>query len=385
MNTGGQVKALWLGLLVLGGASCNEEDIPNPNEEEDRALPEAAAGAPAAMSDDEDDDSTESKEDEGLEREESQSSGKKASCKDGELNQDETDVDCGGSCDACEDLLLCNTAADCLSGVCGFAGMGGAGGAGGASTDIADRTVCLQPTCDDSVMNGAETALDCGGDCATCSLGESCSVDVDCETGRCDKGICAANCGNGILEGAETCEEEETCSNKCQWSSRYLFVTSTLYDGDLGGLDGADAKCQSHADAASLPGQYKAWLGAGTAGPSSRFTQSTVAYVLPTGKRVALNYLDLVNGVSSLIDEDENGDAVARDADHHCVKQFNHHVAWGGVRFGGTPWSNGSLECSNYTSTSGGHSWSNLGLTRFFEGCIGGSCSDHAPLICVQQ
>lgn len=36
------------------------------------------------------------------------------------------------------------------------------------------------------------------------------------------------------------------------------FVTSTKYDGNLGGISGADAKCQARADAVSLGGTWKA-------------------------------------------------------------------------------------------------------------------------------
>ena len=46
-------------------------------------------------------------------------------CADGILNQDETDIDCGGICDAC-------------------------------------------PTCDDNIQNGDETGVDCGGSCDPC-------------------------------------------------------------------------------------------------------------------------------------------------------------------------------------------------------------------------
>jgi hypothetical protein len=35
------------------------------------------------------------------------------------------------------------------------------------------------------------------------------------------------------------------------------FVTSTLYDGNLAGLEGADEKCQSAADSAGLPGTFQ--------------------------------------------------------------------------------------------------------------------------------
>ncbi len=40
------------------------------------------------------------------------------SCDDGLLNQDETDVDCGGSCPACADGLSCKTDSDCQSQDC---------------------------------------------------------------------------------------------------------------------------------------------------------------------------------------------------------------------------------------------------------------------------
>src|SRR5262249_42934796 len=39
-----------------------------------------------------------------------------------------------------------------------------------------------------------------------------------------------------------------------------VFVTSTTHDGNLGGLDGADAICASLAANAGLSGTYKAWL-----------------------------------------------------------------------------------------------------------------------------
>lgn len=39
-----------------------------------------------------------------------------------------------------------------------------------------------------------------------------------------------------------------------------VFITSTAYTGDLGGLEGGDAKCQLAADAAGLGGSFVAWL-----------------------------------------------------------------------------------------------------------------------------
>jgi len=41
---------------------------------------------------------------------------------------------------------------------------------------------------------------------------------------------------------------------------KYLFATSTAYNGNLGGIAGADAKCMAHASNAGLTGTFKAWV-----------------------------------------------------------------------------------------------------------------------------
>ena len=51
-----------------------------------------------------------------------------------------------------------------------------------------------------------------------------------------------------------------------------VFVTSTTYTGNLGGLSGADSKCQARATAANLSGVWKAWLSTGDLAASSRIT-----------------------------------------------------------------------------------------------------------------
>ncbi|MDY0063074.1 MAG: hypothetical protein RBU45_24925 [Myxococcota bacterium] len=81
-------------------------------------------------------------------------------CNDGVQNGTETGEDCGGPClpaKKCADLLGCQTGADCQSGVC-------------------TEFICLVPSCDDEVKNGSETDIDCGGPCAPCGDGEGCSA-----------------------------------------------------------------------------------------------------------------------------------------------------------------------------------------------------------------
>ena len=106
-----------------------------------------------------------------------------------------------------------------------------------------------------------------------------------------------------VQEGA--CGGAESCT---------VFVTSTVHDGSLGGLAGADAICQTRADSPgslAAPGTYKAWLSDATASPSTRFTQATVPYKLVNGTTVAPNWAGLVDGsLDAPIDVTEQGAAL---------------------------------------------------------------------------
>lgn len=81
-------------------------------------------------------------------------------------------------------------------------------------------------------------------------------------------------------------------------SAKKVFVSSTTYKGNLGGVAGADAKCAARATAGGLTGTFKAWIADTTAGsaPAIRFTQSTGPYELINGARIADNWGDLVDG-----------------------------------------------------------------------------------------
>jgi hypothetical protein len=92
-------------------------------------------------------------------------------------------------------------------------------------------------------------------------------------------------------------------------SHKKVFVSSVTYNGNLGGISGADSKCQSLADAASLGGTYKAWLADSTGSdPDSNFTKSAVPYRMVDGTRVADNWTDLTDNILQTgIVLDENG------------------------------------------------------------------------------
>ena len=78
-----------------------------------------------------------------------------------------------------------------------------------------------------------------------------------------------------------------------------VFVTNASFKGNLGGLTGADEKCQAEADdlASIVPsGTYLAWLSDGTDSPDTRFAKSSDPYVLPDGTRIAEDFTDLTDG-----------------------------------------------------------------------------------------
>jgi hypothetical protein len=82
-------------------------------------------------------------------------------------------------------------------------------------------------------------------------------------------------------------------------TSKCVFITSTLHDGNLGGLSGADAICQARAEAPgslAAPGTYKAWLSTEAESAASRLTHATVPYKRVDGTTVADNWTDLTDG-----------------------------------------------------------------------------------------
>lgn len=78
--------------------------------------------------------------------------------------------------------------------------------------------------------------------------------------------------------------------------TKMVFVTSSTYSGNLGGLSGADSKCQSKANAAGLKGTWKAWLSDDTTSASSRLTHFNGPYVRKDGLVVATSWRDLTDG-----------------------------------------------------------------------------------------
>jgi hypothetical protein len=109
-----------------------------------------------------------------------------------------------------------------------------------------------------------------------------------------------------------------TADDTCAWG---VFVTSETYEGDLGGLSGADAECNLLARNAGLVGTYMAWLSTHELSAVARIPGHTEPYVLVNGTLVADRFSVFTTHVPGdpdhvylehAIDRDENGDPPTR-------------------------------------------------------------------------
>jgi hypothetical protein len=133
-----------------------------------------------------------------------------------------------------------------------------------------------------------------------------------------------------------------------------VFVTSAKFKGNLGGLAGADDKCQAEADgpASIVPsGTYLAWLSDGTDSPDTRFTKSAHPYMLPDGSKIAENFTDLTDGsILHKINSDPTG------------KPFGLQLFWTGTKSDGTT-SQNLVTCDGWMSPPGTGLYGRVGTT----------------------
>lgn len=148
-----------------------------------------------------------------------------------------------------------------------------------------------------------------GGCRADCTLAPRCGdATLDENFEQCDMGPLN---GSGQSRG-----DEPPCDANCNFQARLVFITSETYTGELGGLAGADDRCQSLAEAAGLenPQNFRAWLSDGIASPHTRFQGIDITdepYILLSGRVVADNFADLTqNGPRTGISITETGEAV---------------------------------------------------------------------------
>lgn len=106
----------------------------------------------------------------------------------------------------------------------------------------------------------------------------------------------------GATEAADLVDND--CDGVVDNGFKHVFITSKLYTGNLGGLAGADAECQTLAEGAipPRPGKYAAWLSDSTNNAKDRVPDNATN----TDKYVVLQNLQtpliIANGFQEVID-----------------------------------------------------------------------------------
>lgn len=162
--------------------------------------------------------------------------------------------------------------------------------------------------------------------------------------------------------------------------SKVVFISSATYNGNLGGLSGADTNCQNLANAVpGLTGKtWKTWLSDGVTSAATRFAHSSVQYALINGTVVANDWTDLVDGtLRSSINITEKGTSVSSGI-------------WTNTSIsGGINGTDSNSTCSNWTnsgvsrkgkrgtSSNTNYKWTADGTTS--------SCNNQLRLYCFEQ
>ncbi len=208
----------------------------------------------------------------------------------------------------------------------------GSTGDAGSSTTAVTSTGEDIPTCGDGIVdedeqcdNGFQNNINTGSCLPNCVLPTCGDGHVQTGIEECDLGVGNSNnysgcapgtclwgprCGDGVVTpGHELCDpgmlvdprqDSAPCALTCRYEGRVAFISSQLYTGKLGGVSGADLKCQALAKTFD-PGHahaYRAWLSDGVNGPAIRFAHgpafAATPYVRLDGVVIADSFDDLI-------------------------------------------------------------------------------------------
>ena len=157
----------------------------------------------------------------------------------------------------------------------------------------------------------------CGDGDTNKSLGETCddgwetNTDVACVPGyETNCSYCTTSCINTTVqftqrEGDGICQEDyENCLNSsdcgvCPLGNKYyMFVTEGRWNGNLGGVLGANDKCNFDDNKPSSGGTYKAFISADNGYPVIEGMHTILPIIsVHTKEKIADNYEDLTNGI----------------------------------------------------------------------------------------
>ncbi|HEY0135175.1 MAG TPA: hypothetical protein VGB85_13900 [Nannocystis sp.] len=289
----------------------------------------------------------------------------------------------------------------------------------------ADTTTDGSSPCGDGIVDPGEQCDDGVGNANHLFCTENCTINV-CGDGKllvnweiCDEGpansdqwgsLCgtscvpAPRCGDGKLQpefescdlgpdngGTKGDEQGILCDGTCKAQRLRGFVTSAAFTGDLGGLFGADLKCQDAAAAAGLPEpkRFYALLSTGDIDARTRFkaVAPSMPYVLISGKKFADNFTALIE--AGPLDE---GISITETGAALFTKNVATNTAPGGDRF--SP----DQHCQGWTSADPAYQaragvnavpvdapqWPEWQKTQWWISALGRQCSKEFHLYCLE-
>ena len=126
-------------------------------------------------------------------------------------------------------------------------------------------------------------------------------------SGKLDGGVLGP--GPDAAGGTDSGAGVDAPPTSCSLGNTRVFVTSAMYDGNLGGVSGADTDCTTRATAAGLGGSWRAWLSDSVTPALAHVRRSKAGYVLVDGTTVvATSFIALVSGsLAHAIDLTETG------------------------------------------------------------------------------
>lgn len=282
-------------------------------------------------------------------------------------------LSCGGT-----GPLLCitgtSTACTCTNGLMGAQSCQADGTFG--ACQCGGSTVCNASNC--AGCCDATGACQSGTSFSAC--GRSGNLCVACGSSQmCVNAVCRSPENGNKPDGGscDNCAANQLCTQNGCATAKRVFVTKTRYNGNLGGLVGADQKCNTAAEAAGLGGTWKAWLSDSNTNAIDRIAEVGPWYdIVPNetwvNQKVFNNKAGLATTPLAGIQNNEDG-------------SFNSSgtSVWTGTSVGGVASAN---HCLSWTSTSsiavyGVAGKVNNGWTSYSTN----SCSDTASLYCIEQ
>ncbi|MBK8260494.1 MAG: hypothetical protein IPK80_04050 [Nannocystis sp.] len=185
----------------------------------------------------------------------------------------------------------------------GVSSTGGEGGTTGTMTGDGPGTATGTTTDEATGADGTTYGMTTAGTTTDGMTTAGTTTDATTTDGTTTDGTTTGEelCGNGVVDVGEECDGDgwgDQCVD-CELQWFYVFASSVAYQGNLGGVAGADEKCQKLAEAAKLKGTYLAWIADGTkkSSPALRFgfkPEDTREFKLVSGDTIASNWAALL-------------------------------------------------------------------------------------------